>query len=287
LATSEEDFMTRLDQLMEIARTSLETKRQVLEQFTDQGLYPYTKFYLRGVKERYGHYWHNHFSTIGLVGMNEACLNLLGCDIGTDQGVAFAGRVLDHMRDRLQEFQRLTGRLYNLEATPAEGTAYRLARLDHQRFSDIRTAATATSTVAKPVEPFYTNSTQLPVHYTDEIFRVLDLQDSLQSRYTGGTVQHVFLGEAVPNPESVKQFVRKVCSHYRLPYFTLSPTFSICPQHGYLRGEVPTCQECGSETEVYSRVVGYLRPVNQWNAGKQAEFAARSTYQISENGEQP
>jgi ribonucleoside-triphosphate reductase len=289
LATSEEDFMGQLDHLMEIARTSLETKRHVLEQFTEQGLYPYTKFYLRGVKERYGHYWHNHFSTIGLVGMNEACLNLLGCDIGTEQGVAFAGRVLDHMRDRLQEFQQLTGRLYNLEATPAEGTAYRLARLDRQRFSDIQTAADITPIVAsdsgtdvKPTEPFYSNSTQLPVHYTDDIFQVLDLQDPLQSRYTGGTVQHVFLGEAAPNPESVKRFVRKVCENYRLPYFTLSPTFSICPQHGYLRGKVPTCHECGSETEVYSRVVGYLRPVNQWNAGKQAEFAVRSTFRIAD-----
>jgi ribonucleoside-triphosphate reductase len=269
---------------MEIARTSLETKRQVLEQFTEQGLYPYTKFYLRGVKERHGHYWHNHFSTIGLVGMNEACLHLLGCDIGAERGVAFAGRVLDHMRDRLQEFQRLTGRLYNLEATPAEGAAYRLARLDRQRFSDIRTAAeatpAATSTDAAPAEPFYTNSTQLPVHYTDDIFQALDLQDPLQSRYTGGTVQHVFLGEAVPNPASVKRFVRKVCENYRLPYFTISPTFSICPQHGYLRGESPTCPACGQSTEVYSRVVGYLRPVNQWNAGKQAEFAARSVYRI-------
>jgi ribonucleoside-triphosphate reductase len=289
-ASSEADFLTRLDRLMETARTSLETKRHVLEQFTDQGLYPYTKFYLRGVKERFGHYWHNHFSTIGLVGMNEACLNLLGCDIGTEQGVAFAGRVLDHMRDRLQEFQQLTGRLYNLEATPAEGTAYRLARLDRQRFPDIRCAAGGSMPVAPPAkrtEPFYTNSTQLPVHYSDDIFHVLDLQDSLQSRYTGGTVQHVFLGEAVPDPEAVKRFVRKVCENYRLPYFTLSPTFSICPQHGYLRGEVPTCPECGRETEVYSRVVGYLRPVNQWNAGKQAEFVARSTYRISENGGQP
>lgn len=290
LASSEEDFLDRLDRLMETARTSLETKRQVLEQFTDQGLYPYTKFYLRGVKERFGHYWHNHFSTIGLVGMNEACLNLLGCDIGTEQGAAFAGRVLDHMRDRLQEFQQLTGRLYNLEATPAEGTAYRLARLDRQHFPDIQSATATPSTPlavdSRPAEPFYTNSTQLPVHYSDDIFHVLDLQDSLQARYTGGTVQHVFLGEAVPNPEAVRRFVRKVCENYRLPYFTLSPTFSICPQHGYLRGEVPTCAECGRETEVYSRVVGYLRPVNQWNAGKQAEFAARSTYRISENGGQ-
>ncbi|MDD4270742.1 MAG: ribonucleoside triphosphate reductase [Thermoguttaceae bacterium] len=290
LASSEQDFFDRLDRLMETARTSLETKRQVLERFTDQGLYPYTRFYLRGVKEQSGHYWQNHFSTIGLVGMNEACLNLLEGDIGTEQGVAFALRVLNHMRDRLQEFQQLTGRLYNLEATPAEGTAYRLARLDRQRFPEIRRTAGRAATsraAAESAEPCYTNSTQLPVDYGDDIFRVLDLQDSLQSRYTGGTVQHVFLGEAAPNPEAVKRFVRKVCENYRLPYFTLSPTFSICPRHGYLRGEVPACPECGRETEVYARVVGYLRPVSQWNAGKQAEFAARSTYRISDTGGGP
>ncbi|MEN6494326.1 MAG: ribonucleoside triphosphate reductase [Thermoguttaceae bacterium] len=276
LASSEEDFLNRLDRLLEMARTSLETKRQVLERFTDQGLYPYTKFYLRGVKQRFGHYWHNHFATIGLVGMNEACLNLLGHDISTDEGIRFAGLVLDHMRKRLQDFQQLTGHLYNLEATPAEGTAYRLARLDRQRFPDLRLDAS----VAPTAEPFYTNSTQLPVHHTDDIFHVLDLQDSLQARYTGGTVQHVFLGESVPNPEAVKRFVRKVCEHYRLPYFTLSPTFSICPEHGYLRGETRVCPECGGDTEVYSRVVGYLRPIHQWNAGKQAEFAIRKTYRI-------
>lgn len=276
LASSEEEFLDRLDRLLETARTSLETKRRVLERFTDQGLYPYTKFYLRGVKERFGQYWHNHFATIGLVGMNEACLNLLGSDIASDAGIRFAGRVLDHMRERLQDFQQLTGHLYNLEATPAEGTAYRLAKLDHERFPDLRMGGEATA------EPFYTNSTQLPVNHTDDIFRVLDLQDSLQARYTGGTVQHVFLGEAVPNPESVKRFVRKVCEHYRLPYFTLSPTFSICPQHGYLRGEMRACPECGGQTEVYSRVVGYLRPIHQWNSGKQAEFAVRRTYRVDE-----
>jgi len=208
--------------------------------------------------------------------MNEACLNLFGSDIASDEGIRFAGRVLDHMRERLQDFQQLTGHLYNLEATPAEGTAYRLARLDRERFPDLRMTGEATA------EPFYTNSTQLPVNHTDDIFRVLDLQDSLQARYTGGTVQHVFLGEAVPNPESVKRFVRKVCEHYRLPYFTLSPTFSICPQHGYLRGEVRACPECGGQTEVYSRVVGYLRPIHQWNSGKQAEFAMRKTYRVEE-----
>ncbi|MDZ7617349.1 MAG: ribonucleoside triphosphate reductase, partial [Patescibacteria group bacterium] len=285
VAKSEADFLERLDRLMEIARTSLETKRQVLETFTDQGLYPYTRFYLRAVKERFGHYWHHHFSTIGLVGMNEACMNLLGEDIGSERGVAFAGRVLDHMRMRLQEFQQLTGRLYNLEATPAEGTGYRLARLDRDRYPDACFAAGPASADdhATASEPYYTNSTQLPVQYTDDVFRVLDLQDGLQSRYTGGTVQHIFLGESVTNPELVKRFVRKVCENYRLPYFTLSPTFSICPQHGYLRGEVRACPTCDRETEVYSRVVGYLRPVSQWNAGKQAEFSVRNTFSIHED----
>jgi ribonucleoside-triphosphate reductase len=278
LAENEAEFLTQLDSLMEIARTSLETKRKVLEQFTEQGLYPYTKFYLRNVKQRFGHYWNNHFSTIGLVGMNEACLNLLGKDIGTAEGQAFAGRVLDHMRDRMRVFQQETGNLYNLEATPAEGTAYRLARLDRQRFPQIRSALDESQ--AATADPFYTNSTQLPVNYTDDIFHVLDLQDDLQSRYTGGTVQHVFLGEAAPDPAAVKDFVRTVCGQYRLPYFTLSPTFSVCPAHGYLHGERPSCPQCGAETEVYSRVVGYLRPVSQWNAGKQSEFALRKTYHI-------
>lgn len=278
LAASEAELLARLDGLMEIARTSLETKRKVLEQFTEQDLYPYTKFYLRHVKQRFGRYWNNHFSTIGLVGMNEACLNLLGQNIGTPPGRELAARVLDHMRDRLRQFQQETGNLYNLEATPAEGTAYRLARIDRERFPEMRSAVDATQNT--PSDPFYTNSTQLPVNYSDDVFHVLDLQDDLQSRYTGGTVQHVFLGEAAPDAASVKQFVRTVCRRYRLPYFTLSPTFSVCPAHGYLRGELHSCPTCGAETEVYSRVVGYLRPVSQWNAGKQSEFALRKTYRL-------
>ena len=272
---SEGKFLDRLDELIQIARTSLETKRKVLEQFTEQGLYPYTKFYLRQVKQRFGHYWSNHFSTVGLVGMNEACLSLFGEGIGSDRGRSFAARVLDHMRRRLRELQKQTGHLYNLEATPAEGTAYRLARLDRERFSS--------DDDGSPVnEAAYTNSTQLPVNYSDDIFHVLDLQDDLQTRYTGGTVQHVFLGEAAPDPTAVKSFVRKVCTNYRLPYLTVSPTFSICSQHGYLSGKVEECPQCGNETEVYSRVVGYLRPVSQWNVGKQQEFSLRRTYQIGD-----
>ncbi len=278
LAQDEADFMARLDRLMDIARTSLETKRKILEGLTDKHLYPYTEFYLRDVKSRHDRYWYNHFSTIGLVGVNEACENLMGCGIATEEGTAFAARVLDHMRERLAEFQEETGNFYNLEATPAEGTTYRLARLDRQRYSDIRFANPGGT--AENGEPFYTNSTQLPVNYSDDVFHVLDLQDGLQSRYTGGTVQHVFLGEAVADPEAVKNFVRRVCGQYHLPYFTLSPSFSICPQHGYLRGEHAQCPSCGIATEVYSRVVGYLRPVNQWNEGKQAEFGLRSRFHV-------
>jgi anaerobic ribonucleoside-triphosphate reductase len=275
LSRSESEFLSRLGALMKTAETSLEIKRKVLEQFTEQNLYPYTRFYLRDIRDRFGCYWKNHFSTIGLVGMNEACLNFMGKDIGSPEGREFACRVLDYMREQLSRFQDETGNLYNLEATPAEGTSYRLARMDAKLYPSIRSAAPS-----EGAEPFYTNSTQLPVHYSDDIFEVMDLQDEVQSKYTGGTVQHIFLGEAVPDPQSVKRFVRSICSQYRLPYFTLTPSFSICADHGYIRGAEPQCPHCRKETEVYSRVVGYLRPVSQWNAGKQAEFAMRRTYHI-------
>ncbi len=206
--------------------------------------------------------------------MNEACLHLLGADIGSEQGRSFALTVLEFMRDRLTCFQEETGHPYNLEATPAEGASYRLARLDQRRFPAMASAARGGE------EPFYTNSTQLPVDYTSDVFRTLDLQDELQASYTGGTVQHIFLGEAAPDPEAVKQFVRTVCSNYKLPYVTVTPSFAICPTHGYLAGEISRCPTCDAVTEVYSRVVGYLRPVSQWNPGKQAEFALRSHYQI-------
>ena len=274
IAKDEADFFGRLDRLMLVARNSLEIKRKVLEQFTEQNLYPYTKFYLRQVHERHHRYWRNHFSTIGLIGVNEAAVNLLKADVGTPEGRAFAGRVLDFMRRRLADFQEETGNFYNLEATPAEGTSYRLAKLDRQLYPDIVAAG------GRDGEPFYSNSTQLPVNYSDDIFRVLDLQDELQARYTGGTVQHIFLGEAVSDARAVRQFVRAVCGHYRLPYFTLTPTFSVCPGHGYLRGERRSCPQCGGETEVYSRVVGYLSPVQQWNEGKQAEFGHRRTFLV-------
>ena len=273
---TEKDFFDRLDRLMGIARTSLEIKRKVLENLTEKGLYPYTRYYLRQVQERFNCYWNNHFSTIGVIGGNETCLNLLGCDIGTEEGRTFAGRILDHMRERLKEYQQATGHFYNLEATPAEGTGYRLARLDCKRFPHMRSALVDEADQT----PLYTNSTQLPVHYSDDLFQELDLQDALQTRYTGGTVFHAFLGEAVPDPKVVREFIRRVFQHYRLPYLTLSPTFSICNTHGYLRGKTPVCPHCGAETEVYARVVGYMRPVNQWNKGKQAEFHQRRSFRI-------
>jgi len=275
LAQDEADFFVRLDGLMAIARNSLEIKRKVLEQFTAQDLYPYTRFYLRQVYERFGTYWQNHFSTIGLVGLNEACLNLFGKDIGTEEGRQFALRVMDFMRARLADYQEQTGNFYNLEATPAEGTTYRLARLDKKRYPEIITAGDGG-------EPFYSNSTQLPVNYSDDIVHVLDLQDEIQTKYTGGTVVHTFIGEAVSDPQAVKAFVRMVCQNYRLPYFTLTPTFSICEDHGYLTGEVHACPRCGKKTEVYSRVVGYIRPIQQWNEGKQHEFSQRKTYRVAE-----
>ena len=275
LAKDEADFLQRLDGLMTIARNSLEIKRKVLEQFTTEDLYPYTKFYLRQVYQRFSTYWQNHFSTIGLVGLNEACLNLFGKDIGTEEGRQFALRVLEFMRARLADYQEQTGNFYNLEATPAEGTTYRLARLDKKLYPTIITAG-------EGGEPFYSNSTQLPVNYSDDIVRVLDLQDEIQTKYTGGTVVHTFIGEAVSDPMAVKAFVKMVCENYRLPYFTLTPTFSVCEEHGYLTGEVHVCPRCGKKTEVYSRVVGYIRPIQQWNEGKQHEFHQRKMYRVAE-----
>jgi len=271
------EFLKLLGEKMDIARESLEIKRKVLEKFTDAYLFPYTKFYLRKIKEAYGQYWKNHFSTIGLVGMNEAALNLFGKDIGTAEGREFAGSVLDFMRKRLIGYQKETGNLYNLEATPAEGTAYRLALKDKKLYPDIIVANEAE--VKKGAQPFYTNSSHLPVNYTDDIVRALDIQDGLQTKYTGGTVVHLFLGERIADPAAVPALVRKICQNYRLPYFTLTPTFSVCSIHGYIAGEKQNCPSCQTPCEVYSRVVGYLRPVSQWNAGKQAEYGMRDMYQ--------
>ncbi|OPY18212.1 ribonucleoside triphosphate reductase [Syntrophus aciditrophicus] len=279
LSKTEGEFLDRLNRLMILARESLETKRKVLEKFTDRNLYPYTKYYLRNVKERFGEYWKNHFSTIGLVGMNEACLNLLGKNIASEEGQAFTKNVLDFMRDRLVEFQEETGNNYNLESTPAEGTSYRLAQIDRKKYADIR-LATDEQELIEGVESFYTNSTQLPVNYTDDVFEALELQDEIQSKYTGGTVFHTYAGERIEDPEAVKKLVRKICSNYHLPYLTFTPTFSVCPSHGYISGEQATCPECNEPCEIYSRVVGYLRPIGQWNKGKRQEFSMRRVYRF-------
>lgn len=279
LAKTEEAFISRLDRLMFTAKESLETKRKVLENFTDRNLYPYTKYYLRDVKSRFGEYWKNHFATIGLVGMNEACLNLLGRDIGAPQGQAFTQKVMDFMRNKLIAYQQETGNNYNLESTPAEGTSYRLARMDKKKYPDM-VCANEQQVRERDAEPYYTNSTQLPVNFTDDVFEALDLQDPIQTKYTGGTVFHTFIGERISDSAAVKRLVHRICTNYHLPYLTFTPTFSVCPSHGYLSGEQETCPTCREFCEVYSRVVGYLRPVKQWNKGKQEEFAARRAYRF-------
>jgi anaerobic ribonucleoside-triphosphate reductase len=275
LAADEDDFFRRLGALMDLARKALEIKRKTLEQLTDQGLYPYSRFYLQRIKEAEGGYWRNHFSTIGVLGMNEAVLNLLDCSLAEPAGQAFALRTLDWIRERLGTYQEESGEIYNLEATPAEGASYRLAKKDLERFPDLRIynlEAHGGKT------PYYTNSTQLPVGFTDDLYEALRIQDPLQVKYTGGTVFHGFLGERLPNSDATKRLVRKIAESFRLPYYTITPTFSICPEHGYIAGEHPACPTCGSPAEVYSRIVGYLRPVEQWNDGKRAEFADRKTF---------
>jgi ribonucleoside-triphosphate reductase len=271
-----EYFFAALAKQMDIARESLEIKRKVLERFVDANLYPYTKFYLRSIKEAYGEYWRNHFSTIGLMGLNEASLNLLGTDIGTLKGHAFAAEVLEYMRVRLVQYQKETGNLYNLEATPGEGIAYRFPEKDRKQFPDIIVANEAESRTG--AQAFYTNSSHLPVHYTSDIVEALDIQDDLQTKYTGGTVVHLFLGERIADARTIPLLIKKICENYHLPYFTITPTFSVCGSHGYITGEHFNCPTCGRECEVYSRIVGYLRPVSQWNTAKKAEFAVRETY---------
>jgi len=279
LSKDEAEFFERLEKLMEIAKDSLEIKRKALESFTEHGLYPYSRRYLRNVQEKYGKYWKNHFSTIGLVGMNEAILNLLGCSIATPEGTDFTVKTLNFMRKKLSDFQMQTENIYNLEATPAEGTSYRLARIDKKRYRDI--IAANAKQVTNGAEPFYTNSSQLPVDYEGDLFEALEHQEKVQTMYTGGTVFHIFLGERVHSWKAAADLIRRVAWNSHLPYFTLTPTFSICQSHGYISGEHKQCPQCGSVCEVYSRVVGYLRPVDQWNDGKQAEFAIRKTFDKS------
>ena len=267
-ATNEEDFYRRLDRLMDISARSLKIKRRVITQLMENGLYPYTKRYLGTFA--------NHFSTIGLVGMNEACLNAnwIREDLTHTAAQKFTAEVLNHMRERLSDYQEMYGDLYNLEATPAESTSYRFAKHDKERFPDIITAARDGDT------PYYTNSSHLPVGYTEDIFTALDIQDELQTLYTSGTVFHAFLGEKLPNWKAAAALVRKIAENYRLPYYTLSPTYSVCRDHGYLTGEQYTCPICGQKTEVYSRITGYYRPVQNWNDGKSQEFKDRKTYDL-------
>ncbi len=280
LSKDEDEFFERLETLMETAKSSLEIKRKVLEAFTDNGLYPYSRRYLRHVKENYGKFWKNHFSTIGIVGINEAIINLLGQNIATKDGQAFAVKMLDFMRSRLADYQEETGCIYNLEATPAEGTSYRLARIDKRRYKDI-IFANQKQVQTEHAEPFYTNSSQLPVDFAGDLFEALEHQETLQTLYTGGTVFHIFLGERLNSWKAAAELIKKVAWNSKLPYFTLTPTFSVCPTHGYTNGEHKICPTCGANCEVYSRVVGYLRPVDQWNDGKQAEFAMRKTFDRS------
>lgn len=279
LAQNEKDFFDRLTKIILLAKESLSIKRKILEKFTDRNLYPYTKFYLREIKNNTGLYWKNHFSTIGIIGMNEACLNFLGEDITGKHGQVFSLKVMDFIRDMIAQIQQETGELFNLEATPAEGTSYRLSLLDKKKFPEIICANE--DNYQQGGAPYYTNSTQLPVNYTDDILKTLMLQDKLQAKYTGGTVLHIFLGELVSDTMAIKSLVQKVSNNFRLPYFTLTPTFSICSSHGYLNGEQEICPVCKQKTEVYSRVVGYLRPVKQWNNGKQAEFKMRKMFKVA------
>ena len=270
LSENEEEFMARLDKLMDISARSLHIKRTVITKLMNEGLYPYTKRYLGT--------FDNHFSTIGLVGMNEAGLNAkwIRADLTHENAQEFTKRVLNHMRERLSDYQEEYGDLYNLEATPAESTSYRLAKHDVQRFPDIITASENGKT------PYYTNSSHLPVGYTDDVFSALDIQDELQTLYTSGTVFHTFLGEKLPSWQSAAQLVRKIAENYKLPYYTISPTYSVCKDHGYIAGEQYTCPTCGEKTEVYSRITGYYRPVQNWNAGKTEEFRERKVYKIDE-----
>ncbi len=278
LAKNKKEYFEKLSHLMDLAKEATMLKRTIVEQFTDEGLYPYSKVYLGAIKDRFGEYWKNHFNTIGLIGMNESLLNFMGKTIGDEEGKAFAQEILDFMRTKLLIYQKETDQMFNLEATPAEGTSYHLAKLDKKAYPDI-ICANEEEIAKNQAEPFYTNSTHLPVNFTDDIFEALNLQDDLQTKYTGGTVLHGFLGESLPDTASVKNLVQKIAQNYHLPYYTLTPTFSVCPSHGYLKGEQKTCPECGKTCEVWSRIVGYLRPIVQWNAGKQAEFVERQVYQ--------
>jgi len=283
LSKDEDEFFERLDHLMNLAKKSLEIKRKTIERFTEYGLYPYSKHYLARIKEGFGGYWKNHFSTIGLLGMNEACLNLFREDVKTNTGKVFAEKVLNYMRNKLSEYQEETGDIYNLEATPAEGSSYRLAKKDKEIYPDIIVANE--KHLSSGAEPFYTNSTWLPVDSGLSLGEALAHQDKLQTLYTGGTVFHIYLGEAYTSWEGASKLIRRTFENFHLPYVTLTPTFSICPTHGYISGEHYNCPKCGVGCEVYSRIVGYFRPISQWNEGKQSEFNIRKVFDDSKKEE--
>ena len=279
LSKSREEFLERLGGMMELARESLKIKRRVVEQFTENGLYPYSRVYLSTVKERFGEYWRNHFNTIGLVGGNEAAINLLGKGFEDTEAREFILDILKFMGSRLEKFQAEDDQMYNLEATPAESTTFRLAKKDKEIYPDI-VVANDEAVRKEGAAPYYTNSTQLPVGFNGDVFEALKLQDPLQGSYSGGTVFHTFLGERMPSAESARSLVKKIAENFSLPYYTLTPTFSICPEHGYVKGEHIFCPDCKKACEVYSRIVGYLRPLNQWNDGKQAEFSDRRAFEV-------
>ena len=272
LSKTEGEFLERVRHMAVIAKTSLEIKRKIVEAQSERGLYPYSTHYLRGVKERTGEYWSNHFNTIGIIGMNEACLNFMGKDISTPEGQEFTIRVMNYMRGVMVEFQKETGHMYNLEATPAEGTSYRLALLDKKYYPGIITAGEE--------DVYYTNSAQLPVGFGEDIMETVRLQDEIQSLFTGGTVQHLYLGESVKDINAAKKLIKKIFETSKMPYISITPTFSVCPNHGYIDGEHFTCPECGAEAEVYTRVVGYLRPVQNFNNGKKEEWRERVKYEL-------
>ena len=272
LSKTEGEFLERVRHMAVIAKTSLEIKRKIVEAQSERGLYPYSTHYLRGVKERTGEYWSNHFNTIGIIGMNEACINFMGKDISTPEGQQFSIRVMNYMREIMVEFQKETGHMYNLEATPAEGTSYRLALLDKKYYPGIVTAGEN--------DVYYTNSAQLPVGFGEDIMETVRLQDEIQSLFTGGTVQHLYLGERVKDINAAKKLIKKIFETSKMPYISITPTFSVCPNHGYIAGEHFKCPECGEEAEVYTRVVGYLRPVQNFNNGKKEEWRERVKYEL-------
>jgi len=274
LSRTKEEFFARLRRVAAIGKTSLVIKRKIIEQQTEQGLYPYSAVYLKEAKKRFGQYWYNHFNTIGIIGMHEALINYMGKGIETKEGNEFAVEVMLYLRELMQEFQMETGQSFNLEATPAEGASYRLAKLDRAKYPQIYTSGNGV--------PYYTNSTQLPARFTDDIMRTIELQDTLQSLYTGGTVQHLYLGERIEDISTAKRMIKKIFENYKMPYISITPTFSVCDNHGYITGEHFSCPQCGSRTEVWSRVVGYLRPVQNFNEGKKEEYRERVKFVVPE-----